>query len=59
MAGGEGGGSRLEAKKNLPTLGTNFNSRTPLVLMDLDQHVTGCLEGTALVFWESGRANLP
>ena len=30
MAGDGGGGSRLEAKKNLPTPGTNFNPGPPL-----------------------------
>ena len=30
IAGDGGGGSRLEAKKNLPTLGTNFNPGPPL-----------------------------
>jgi hypothetical protein len=30
MAGDRGGGSRLEAKKILPTPGTNFNPGTPL-----------------------------
>jgi len=31
MAGNGGGGSRLEAKRNLHTPGTNFNPRPPLL----------------------------
>ena len=42
MVGDGGGGSRLEAKKKLPTLGTNFNPGTPLA--HRQEHISDCPE---------------